>query len=133
MMHAKSFMALGSHNRLTGARTAQTAPDDHYRCHLCGSAMIFHPESQTERPWFEHRQNTLTDRGRECPYVELEREEIRCIQMLHPYVPDARPLARKADWHCTGCNIGYYGERYCLICHGEHSSHVSQPEVAVCA
>ncbi|VXC48441.1 conserved hypothetical protein [Enterobacterales bacterium 8AC] len=33
MMHAKSFMALGSHNRLTGARTAQTAPDDHYRCH----------------------------------------------------------------------------------------------------
>lgn len=30
MMYAKSFMALDGNDRLVGARTAQTAPDDCY-------------------------------------------------------------------------------------------------------
>lgn len=131
MMYAKSFMALDGNDHLTGARTAQSAPYDRYRCHLCDSAMTFHPEYHTERPWFEHQQNALTDRGRHCPYVKPERGEIRRIKILRRYVPDARPLVRKADWFCTGCNTGYYGERYCLICHtGEHSCHPQ--EVTVC-
>ena len=37
-MYAKSFLALDGNGRLTGARTAQTAPYDRYTCHLCGSA-----------------------------------------------------------------------------------------------
>ncbi|KFK91676.1 MULTISPECIES: putative zinc ribbon protein [unclassified Serratia (in: enterobacteria)] len=124
-MYAKSFIALDSHNRLIGARTAQTAPDDRYCCHLCGSAMRFHPDYQTERPWFEHRQNTLTAQGRECPYVQPDREERRYIKMLRRYVPDAHPIVRKADWFCLSCNTGYYGERYCLVCQtGEHSTEV---------
>ena len=36
-MYAKSFLALDGNGRLTGARTAQTAPYAHYTCHLCGS------------------------------------------------------------------------------------------------
>lgn len=54
-MYAKSFLALG----LTGARTAQTAPYDRYTCHLCGSSLQYHPEYNTERPWFEHRHDGL--------------------------------------------------------------------------
>lgn len=38
-MFAKSFIALDGNGRLTGARTAQTAPYDRYTCHLCGSAL----------------------------------------------------------------------------------------------
>ncbi len=34
-MYAKSFLALDGNGRLTGARTAQTAPYDRYTCHLC--------------------------------------------------------------------------------------------------
>ena len=67
-MYAKSFMALDGNGRLTGARTAQTAPYDHYSCHLCGSALQYHPEYDTECPWFEHRHDTLTENGRQhCP------------------------------------------------------------------
>lgn len=43
-MFAKSFIALDGNGRLTGARTAQTAPYDRYVCHLCGSALQYHPE-----------------------------------------------------------------------------------------
>ncbi|MEH5911127.1 zinc-ribbon domain-containing protein, partial [Escherichia coli] len=53
-MYAKSFLALDGNGRLTGARTAQTAPYDSYTCHLCGSALRYHPQYDTERPWFEH-------------------------------------------------------------------------------
>nr|WP_281437526.1 hypothetical protein [Escherichia coli] len=53
-MFAKSFIALDGNDRLTGARTAQTAPYDRYTCHLCHSALKYHPEYDTERPWFEH-------------------------------------------------------------------------------
>ncbi|EHM6749214.1 hypothetical protein KGU73_004920, partial [Escherichia coli] len=52
-MYAKSFLALDGNGRLTGARTAQTAPYAHYTCHLCGSALRYHPQYDTERPWFE--------------------------------------------------------------------------------
>lgn len=33
-MYAKSFLALDSNGRLTGARTVQAAPYAHYTCHL---------------------------------------------------------------------------------------------------
>lgn len=122
-MYAKSFIALDGNGRLTGARTAQTAPYDHYTCHLCGSALQYHPEYQTERPWFEHRHDTLTENGRQhCPYVNPELKETRLIRQLQSYVPDARPLVHLADWYCSGCDSDYHGERYCLTCRtGEHS------------
>ncbi len=41
-MYAKSFLALDGNGRLTGARTAQTAPYAHYTCHLCGSELNRH-------------------------------------------------------------------------------------------
>ncbi|EJI7658894.1 hypothetical protein R2333_005341, partial [Escherichia coli] len=53
-MYAKSFLALDGNGRLTGARTAHTAPYAHYTCHLCGSALRYHPQYDTELPWFEH-------------------------------------------------------------------------------
>ncbi|EAA9303354.1 hypothetical protein BHZ80_27590 [Salmonella enterica] len=40
-MYAKSFIALDGNCRLTGARTAQTAPYDRYTCHLCNSALHY--------------------------------------------------------------------------------------------
>ncbi|GDG70849.1 hypothetical protein BvCmsKKP059_04020 [Escherichia coli] len=49
-MYAKSFLALDGNGRLTGARTAQTAPYDRYTCHLCGSALRYQPQYDTERP-----------------------------------------------------------------------------------
>ena len=60
-MYAKSFLALDGNGRLTGARTAQTAPYAHYTCHLCGSALRYHPQYDTERPWFEHTDDGLTE------------------------------------------------------------------------
>ena len=47
-MFAKSFIALDGNDRLTGARTAQTAPYDRYTCHLCHSALKYHPEYDTD-------------------------------------------------------------------------------------
>ncbi len=116
-MYAKSFMALDGNGRLTGARTAQTAPYDRYSCHLCGRALQYHPEYDTERPWFEHRSGALTENGRQhCPYVNPELKETRIIRQLQWYVPEARPLVFCADWHCYGCSSDYHGERYCMNC-----------------
>lgn len=53
-MYAKSFIALDGNGRLTEARTAQQYLHDRYTCHLCGSALRYHPEYNTERPFFEH-------------------------------------------------------------------------------
>ncbi|HBD3044601.1 DUF7828 domain-containing protein, partial [Escherichia coli] len=86
-MYAKSFLALDGNGRLTGARTAQTAPYDSYTCHLCGSALRYHPQYDTERPWFEHADEGLTEHGHECPYVRPERREIRLIKRLQQFVP----------------------------------------------
>ncbi|EGF4729981.1 hypothetical protein ICG09_005215, partial [Escherichia coli] len=47
-MYAKSFIALDGNGRLTGARTAQAEPYAHYTCHLCGSALRYHPQYDTE-------------------------------------------------------------------------------------
>lgn len=41
-MYAKSFLALDGNQRLTGSSTAQISPDDHYTCHICDSARVFH-------------------------------------------------------------------------------------------
>nr|WP_139496283.1 hypothetical protein [Escherichia coli] len=46
-MYAKSFIALDGNGRLTGARTAQAAPYANYTCHLCGSALRYHPQYDT--------------------------------------------------------------------------------------
>lgn len=64
-MYAKSFMTLDGNDRLTGARTAQTATYDRYTCHLCESALQYHPEYDKERPWFEHTDTSLTSNGRQ--------------------------------------------------------------------
>ncbi len=138
-MYAKSFMALDGNGHLTGARTAQATSYDRYRCHLCGSALHYHPEYDTERPWFEHRRDTLTENGEQhCPYVRLKPKETRYHRQLQNYVPDARPLVYKSDWHCRGCGSDYHGERYCLACRTGEYSHESThpavrlPEVALC-
>ncbi|EQA9813422.1 putative zinc ribbon protein [Klebsiella oxytoca] len=116
-MYAKSYIALDGNGRLTGARTAQTAPYDRYTCHLCGSILQYHPEYITERPWFEHAVEGLTKNGQQhCPYVKPDVKETRHIRQLQSYVPDARPLVFLADWHCSGCGNDYHGERYCLTC-----------------
>jgi hypothetical protein len=52
-MYAKSFIAHASRGRLTSAATAKTYPYNRYVCHLCKSALAFHPEWGTHRPWFE--------------------------------------------------------------------------------
>ncbi|EAP1708031.1 hypothetical protein D6O16_24315 [Salmonella enterica] len=129
-MYAKSFIALDGNGRLTGARTAQTAPYDRYTCHLCGSALLYHPEYDTERPWFEHTVEGLTKNGQQhCPYVKSGVKEIRHTRRLQSYVPDARPLVFQADWHCNGCDSNYHGERYCLTCRtGEHSHMLDDAE-----
>lgn len=91
-MYAKSFMALDGNGRLTGAITAQTAPYDRYSCHLCASALQYHPEYDTERPWFEHHAAKLSENGRQhCPYVKPGVRETRHIRQLQSYVPEARP------------------------------------------
>ena len=139
-MYAKSFMALDGNGRLTGARTAQTVPYDHYTCHLCGSALQYHPQYDSERPWFEHRHDRLTENERQhCPYVKPEAKETRHIRQLQSYIPDASPLVYRADWRCNGCDSVYHGERYCMICRtGEYSHKRAEvtggiPEVKVCA
>lgn len=127
-MFAKSFIALDGSGRLTGARTAQTAPYDRYTCHLCNGAMQYHPEYDTERPWFEHADNGLRVNGKNyCPYVNPEANEIRLINRLKRFVSDARPRVEKADWHCSQCSGDYYGERYCLNCHTGKFSIVTTP------
>ncbi|EGE4555262.1 TPA: hypothetical protein JTK44_004884, partial [Escherichia coli] len=88
-MYAKSFLALDGNGRLTGARTAQTAPYAYYTCHLCGSALRYHPQHDTERPWFEHTDDGLTEHGHECPYVQPEHREVQLIKRLQQFVPDA--------------------------------------------
>ena len=97
-MYAKSFIALDGNGRLTGARTAQTAPYDRYTCHLCGSALQYHPEYGTERLWFEHTVEGLTKNGqRHCPYIKSNRKETQLIRQLQSYVPDARALVYPTD------------------------------------
>ncbi|EEZ2573448.1 hypothetical protein DMH53_004541 [Escherichia coli] len=93
-MYAKSFLALDGNGRLTGARTAQTAPYDRYTCHLCGSALRYHPQYDTELPWFEHTDDGLTEHGQQCPYVRPERREIQLIKRLQQFVPDIWPAVR---------------------------------------
>ncbi len=88
-MYAKSFIALDGNGRLTGARTAQAAPYANYTCHLCGSALRYHPQYDTELPWFEHTDDRLTEHGQQCPYVRPERREIQLIKRLQQFVPDA--------------------------------------------
>jgi len=116
-MFAKSFIALDGNGRLTGARTAQTAPYDRYTCHLCNSVLQYRPEYATERPWFKHTDKGLTDNGQyHCPYVSPEADEAHLAKRLQRFLPDAAPWVTKADWHCTQCTTDYHGERYCLIC-----------------
>ena len=125
-MYAKSFIALDGNGHLTGAITAQLYPYDRYTCHLCGSALVFHPEWGTNRPWFEHTREDLTANGREhCPYIHPEPKEAKRIRMLRRYVPDALPVVRKTDWHCSECDSHYHGERYCMDCNtGEYSTEI---------
>lgn len=139
-MYAKSFMALDGNGRLIGARTAQQYPYDRYACHLCGSVLQYHPDYDTERPYFEHRPGMLTDNGQQyCPFVNPGPKEVHYTRQLRCYVPDARPLVYRADWHCSGCDSNYHGERYCLTCRtGEYSQQYAEvtggtPEVTICA
>lgn len=116
-MYAKSFIAHASRGRLTSAATAKTYPYDRYVCHLCKSALVFHPEWGTHRPWLEHTENMLTENGRQhCPYVVVTPEEMHFIQKLRRLVSDAPPVVRKADWYCMECDKHYNEERYCLSC-----------------
>ncbi|EMZ9354602.1 hypothetical protein ABFF21_003738 [Escherichia coli] len=113
-MYAKSFLALDGNGRLTGARTAQTAPYDRYTCHLCGSALRYQPQYDTERPWFEHADEGLTEHAQQCPYVRPERREIQLIKRLQQFVPDALPVV--LEWHCVMCEQFFHGKKFCEAC-----------------
>lgn len=116
-MYAKSFLARASRGRLTSAVTAKTYPYDRYACHLCQSALLFHPEWGTDVPWFEHPEATLTGNGRRhCPYVLTTSDEQCVIQRLRRLLTGFHPMVSKADWFCQGCHQDYHGERYCLVC-----------------
>jgi hypothetical protein len=96
-MYAKSFIAHASRGRLTSAAIVKTYHYDRYVCHLCKSALVFHPEWGTHRPWFEHTADTLTENGREhCPYVTVVLDELNLIQRLRRLVKDTHPVVRKA-------------------------------------
>lgn len=125
-MYVKSFIALDGNQRLTGAITAQISPYDHYTGHLCGSALVFHPEWASNRPWFGHTREDL----HYCPYVRHEPKEARRIRMLRRYVSGVLPIVRKVNWRCFGCNSYYHGERYSLSSHtGDQSTEVISSEV----
>lgn len=126
-MYAKSFIAHASRGRLTSATTAKTYPYDQYTCHLCKSALVFHPEWGTHRPWFEHTAEALTKNGRQhCTYVIVVLGEWHLMQRLRYLVNDPHPVVRKADWQCAGCGSHYHGERYCLSCRtGAYSKEVA--------
>jgi hypothetical protein len=125
-MLTKSFIALDGNGRLTGAKTAQTAPYDRYTCHLCGSVLNYYPEYDTHRPWFEHATPTLTENGlRHCPYVLTDETEAVRIGMLRHYVPGAHAVVRKTHWHCGNCENDFHAERYCLNCRtGEYCTEI---------
>ncbi len=121
-MYAKSFIALDGNGRLTGARTAQAAPYANYTCHLCGSALRYHPQYDTELPWFEHTDDRLTEHGQQCPYVRPERREIQLIKRLQQFVPDALPVVVKPAG--TADNVT-------TIIMGSGTAHTARPEDSV--
>lgn len=131
-MYAKSFIALNGNGRLTGARTAQTAPYDRYNCHLCGSALQYHPKYETNRPWYEHIEHGLTDNGfRHCPYVNTGPLEVKLIQQLRTVLPDACRVVLQMDWRCSKCDSDYHGERYCLTCRTGKFTIVTTPASSI--
>lgn len=124
-MFAKSFLALNGNGRLTCTRTAHIASNARYTCHLSGSVQQHHLEYITERPWFEHRPDALTENRRQhYPYVNPLEKEVRRILKLRRYVADAQPVILRTDWHCSGCGNNYHGKRYCLTCRTGNLSHV---------
>ena len=54
IMSPKSFIALDGNCHLIGAKMVQTTHYDRYTCHLYNSALQYHPEYDTECPWFGH-------------------------------------------------------------------------------
>ena len=117
-MYAKSFIALDGNGRLTGARTAQAAPYANYTCHLCGSALRYHPQYETELPWFEHTDDRLTEHGQQCPYVRPERREIQLINSYRMPYPWCVTPAGTADNVTT-------------IIMGSSTAHTARPEDSV--
>lgn len=54
-MFPKSFIALNGNGHLIGAKIVQTTHyDDRHTYHLYNSALQYHPEYDTKRPWFGH-------------------------------------------------------------------------------
>ncbi len=91
-MFAKSVTALDGNGSLGGARTAQTAPYDHYTSPLCNRVLQYHPEFDTECPWFEHTETGLTNNGRQhCPYANPDASEQQLVRRLQRLLPDATP------------------------------------------
>lgn len=104
-MYAKSFLAFNPAGRLIGARTALHTPSDVYTCHHCSSPLVLHADA--ERPWFAHTTAALTGRGRqECPYTHPAVDEVRIIQRLRHYVPNAKPVVHHAGQYPgeSGCH-----------------------------
>lgn len=87
---AKSFIANDGNGRLTSTRKAQTAPYSRYTCHLCDTALKYHPEYYTARSWFEHTRDGLTENGKHhCSYVKTDTCEVRLIRRLQRLPPHA--------------------------------------------
>lgn len=81
-MYAKSFIALDGNQRLKGSDHCPDLSLQPYTCYLCGSALVFHPEWVSNRPWFEHTREGLTENGRhDGPYVRPGPQEARRISI----------------------------------------------------
>lgn len=126
-VYAKSFIAISTTGRLTSARSALSAFNHQYECHLCGCPMVLHDAGTVRASWFEHiEQSVSTRRRNDYPYLSPEQEEIDRVRALRRLVPEANPLVQKADWHFTKCKAHYHGEKYCKPCQtGIHSVNTS--------
>lgn len=108
-MYAKSFIALDDNDRLTGARTAQ-GPYDRYTCHLCGSVLQYHPEYQTERPWFEHNTQTVARNVlMNCAHLDLEVKAETRYRKLRNMLSGLDATVMTLSWYCLWCGDYYQG------------------------
>ncbi|WP_072103890.1 DUF7828 domain-containing protein [Yersinia intermedia] len=127
-MYAKSFIAINTTGRLTSARSALSAFNHQYECHLCGCPMVLHDAGTVRASWFEHiEQSVSTRRHKYCPYTNPEQEESDRVKALRRLVPEVKPLVQKADWHCMTCAAHHHREKYCKPCHREVSTVSTHP------
>lgn len=113
----KCFLAHDSHDHVRAASKVVKSTSERWYCTSCNCVLIWHPETEREKAWFEHDQLSVSaGKLKACAYLDPAIREEERVTKLKSTVRYLDAMESITEWYCAYCSTYYSGSKFCASC-----------------